>query len=1179
MQHLVRRRRAARRSCALASGRTPSRPRSSRCGRGSSGLRRAASGGAAAARRAASAPGPARCSRPRAGCERAKVDDPVAGGVGDEASRTFHSRGTVQSSTGVPDGHLVHLERDRVRRRSRRVCADAVAGDAAADRIQLRMALHLAGAALVLVQQRHPPRPLSRRWGNRSRRGPTRRSADYSSPWTGECSRGRATVTATAPRRDWKGPAVITVVVVTYNSAAHLPRLVDSLPDALAGVGEWTLHVVDNDSTDGTPALVEQLLPAAALTRVGANRGYATGINLAADQAPPDHHLLVLNPDVRLHPGCVAHLLHAVDLGAGIVVPKLLDDDGVLSPSLRREPSLTRAWAEALIGGRRLRASASLRWSPTRVATRRRVGRLGDRSGDADLGRCVARSAAGTSRSSSTPRRPTSPSGPATPASPFATCPTPSPCTSAASRTPRPAVERSSPPTGCADRAPSRRVRRLRSAPASCCRRGDPRRPIAAHRAALPRRLRRDRTSPLVAPSGPRPSSRGDRFHLLRRPGLVVPQPGPLRLPADAAGRRGPAGAVRQQPRACGCRSPGRSTQPRAGGSCARPRSIAKLVRRPLPDLPGFHVMTPAAAAVLRRPPRRAGVNAWLVRPQVRAGRAGARHRRRPAIGRDHPDGLGRGRADAPHAAWCSTAPTCTRRSPRRTGASSRRSRTQLLRDADRVLYVSHELMERGRRTSPATGPTSSTTASTSSTSRPDAPASSPRTSPRSPAPGSGSSAASTTTSSTCDLLRADRPRSYPDASLVLIGDATCSMDELAALPNVHWLGFRPYDRHPALRPRLRRRPHAVAATTSGSGTRTRSSSRSTSRSGCPVVSTDFPEVDATGTGARRRSARTTSRRWSAPRSPTAPDPGQLRASVLRLRLVGTGARADDGRRPRRVVADVRHRSVVRRFDGGRVDAEPLAGHGRRARATAAPTSGPLAAGPCGPGPHAGCRSSTWPARTSRWHSADGRWRPDLQRRDLQLPGAARASSDYPFRTHGDTEVVLAGLRASTAPRASSGCEGQFAFARPRPARRRDLRWSRDRLGVLPLYYYVDDQLRRVRLRDQGAPRRRCPARRGRRAPASTPTWRARVRPGAPHAVRGHPQAAARPSAASRRRRRRPTVDRVLATARPDPPRTWHARRRPSTLVDERAAATRSGGARSRTCRSAPTSAAGSTAA
>jgi glycosyltransferase involved in cell wall biosynthesis len=38
----------------------------------------------------------------------------------------------------------------------------------------------------------------------------------------------------------------------------------------------------------------------------------------------------------------------------------------------------------------------------------------------------------------------------------------------------------------------------------------------------------------------------------------------------------------------------------------------------------------------------------------------------------------------------------------------------------------------------------------------------------------------------------------FPDASLVLIGDATCPLDELETHPNVHLLGARPYAQIPA---------------------------------------------------------------------------------------------------------------------------------------------------------------------------------------------------------------------------------------------------------------------------------------------------------------------------------------------------------------------------------------------
>ena len=84
--------------------------------------------------------------------------------------------------------------------------------------------------------------------------------------------------------------------------------------------------------------------------------------------------------------------------------------------------------------------------------------------------------------------------------------------------------------------------------------------------------------------------------------------------------------------------------------------------------------------------------------------------------------------------------------------------------------------------------------------------------------------------------------RSIPDASIVLIGDATCSMARFEALPNVYWLGYRPYEQIPAygrgfdvaLMPWLRNQwiEHSNPI-----------KMKEYLALGLPVVSTDFPEV------------------------------------------------------------------------------------------------------------------------------------------------------------------------------------------------------------------------------------------------------------------------------------------------------------------------------------------------
>jgi GT2 family glycosyltransferase len=145
----------------------------------------------------------------------------------------------------------------------------------------------------------------------------------------------------------------IVVVVVTYNSAGLVAELVASLP---AGLGDtpWRLVVVDNASCDGTLDAVRAAAPEATVVALTRNAGYAAGINAGVASTGPGRALLVLNPDVRLAPGCVPALLSALDLpGVGVAVPRLLDGGGVLVPSMRREPTLLRAIADAVLGANR----------------------------------------------------------------------------------------------------------------------------------------------------------------------------------------------------------------------------------------------------------------------------------------------------------------------------------------------------------------------------------------------------------------------------------------------------------------------------------------------------------------------------------------------------------------------------------------------------------------------------------------------------------------------------------------------------------------------------------------------------------------------------------------------------------------------------------------------------------
>lgn len=141
------------------------------------------------------------------------------------------------------------------------------------------------------------------------------------------------------------------LVVVTYNSARHIERLLDSVPASTEGLRTRCI-VVDNASSDETVEIV-RARPEVVIVEAGGNLGYAGAFNLGRAHAGPSASLLILNPDLILERGTIARLYEAIqEPGVGLAVPLLLNEDGSVYPTLRREPSLSRAFGDALCGSR-----------------------------------------------------------------------------------------------------------------------------------------------------------------------------------------------------------------------------------------------------------------------------------------------------------------------------------------------------------------------------------------------------------------------------------------------------------------------------------------------------------------------------------------------------------------------------------------------------------------------------------------------------------------------------------------------------------------------------------------------------------------------------------------------------------------------------------------------------------
>jgi len=138
------------------------------------------------------------------------------------------------------------------------------------------------------------------------------------------------------------------VVIVTYNSAGDIPDLLRSLRVAGADLTNHVV-VVDNASHDESVSVARA--HGVACVELGTNVGYAAAINVGRRYVRGCRALLILNPDTRLDPGALRQLLAVLaDPTVGVAVPRLIDSHGATLQSLRREPSIGRAFGDAMLG-------------------------------------------------------------------------------------------------------------------------------------------------------------------------------------------------------------------------------------------------------------------------------------------------------------------------------------------------------------------------------------------------------------------------------------------------------------------------------------------------------------------------------------------------------------------------------------------------------------------------------------------------------------------------------------------------------------------------------------------------------------------------------------------------------------------------------------------------------------
>ena len=101
------------------------------------------------------------------------------------------------------------------------------------------------------------------------------------------------------------------MIVVNYNAEPDMMgRCLDSLArQTFAGI---EVLVVDNGSTNGSPAWIAAHHPAVRLIELGRNTGFAGGVNRGVEAARGDY-LLVSNCDVEYMPTAVAEMMAVLD--------------------------------------------------------------------------------------------------------------------------------------------------------------------------------------------------------------------------------------------------------------------------------------------------------------------------------------------------------------------------------------------------------------------------------------------------------------------------------------------------------------------------------------------------------------------------------------------------------------------------------------------------------------------------------------------------------------------------------------------------------------------------------------------------------------------------------------------------------------------------------------------------
>jgi GT2 family glycosyltransferase len=140
------------------------------------------------------------------------------------------------------------------------------------------------------------------------------------------------------------------VVIPNWNGRDLLERYLPSIVEALAGNADNEIIVVDNGSSDGSVAMLQERFPSVRVLALDRNLGFGGGSN-AGFRAAKNDIVVLLNSDMRVQPDFLAPLLAGfTDEQVFAVSCQIFFSD---PEKLREETGLTQGWWEN--GGLRVR--------------------------------------------------------------------------------------------------------------------------------------------------------------------------------------------------------------------------------------------------------------------------------------------------------------------------------------------------------------------------------------------------------------------------------------------------------------------------------------------------------------------------------------------------------------------------------------------------------------------------------------------------------------------------------------------------------------------------------------------------------------------------------------------------------------------------------------------------------